>query len=368
MTKIEWTHRPGTKGESWNPIVGCSITSPGCTNCYAMSMAARIERMQPASHYAGTTKPTKAGPVWTGKLVLAPEHILTAPLRATKPRTYFVNSMGDVFHEDVPDAWIDIVFAVMALTPQHTYILLTKRGERMQVYLSRGDDEHGDYFERLSDAAVKLTDDPCSAHVESVNWPLPNVWLGVSTERQQEADERIPHLLATPAAVRFISAEPLLGPIDLTIPVYHDAVGVSHRGYLRDKGEPDDYQFHSPKIDWVIVGGESGPDARPMHPEWAKSLRDQCSNGNVPFFFKQWGEWTPGENVERQKGSVRVAYNDGPFAGGDWAFGSELMEVDGHCDDEPDLYRVGKHEAGRFLDGREHSEWPIAAAAAEVAA
>lgn len=375
MTKIEWTHRPGTKGESWNPIVGCSITSPGCTNCYAMAQAARIERMSGnrPTHYAGTTQPSKAGAVWTGKVALAPEHILTAPMRASKPRTYFVNSMGDVFHEDVPDEWIDRVFAVMALSPQHTFIVLTKRAERMRNYLLRGDDEHGDYFERLADAAVELTLSPCSAYVESVNWPLPNVWLGVSTERQQEADERIPHLLATPAAVRFISAEPLLGPLDL---IALNLIGGRRLDVLQSYtsvplAEPGHWAHEPnelPSLDWVIVGGESGPDARPMHPDWARSLRDQCSAAGVPFFFKQWGEWTPGENVQRQKGSVRVAYNDGPFDGDDWHFGSELMEEVGHVDDEPDLYRVGKDEAGRLLDGREHTEWPCTLAGAEVAA
>ena len=209
MTKIEWT------GKTWNPIVGCSIVSPGCTNCYAMKMAARLEAMGdaavkackavPAAHYAGTTKWVNGKPGWTGKVALAPDDILTKPLRTRKPTTWFVNSMGDLFHEDVPDEWIDRVFAVMALCPQHTFQVLTKCSARMQAYMTRGDDEHGDYFERLSDAAVALTSSPCAAHVESVNWPLPNVWIGVSAEDQKRADERIPDLLATPAAVRFVS-------------------------------------------------------------------------------------------------------------------------------------------------------------------
>ena len=133
-TGIEWTDA------TWNPIVGCSVVSPGCTHCYAMSMAARIEKMTPGSHYAGLTDASKAGPVWNGRLALAPDHILTQPLRWQKPRRIFVNSMGDLFHEDVPDDWIDRVFAVMALAPQHTFQVLTKRAERMRNYLLRDPD------------------------------------------------------------------------------------------------------------------------------------------------------------------------------------------------------------------------------------
>lgn len=175
MTKIEWTEK------TWNPIVGCSIVSPGCTNCYAMKMAARLEAMAgdglddngyavrgtgPLDHYRGTTKRSKAGAVWTGKVALAPDHIITAPLRRRKPTMYFVNSMGDLFHEDVPDEWIDRVFAVMTMCPQHTFQVLTKRSARMLDYVSRGADEHGDYFERLSDAAVAISNSPCAADVE----------------------------------------------------------------------------------------------------------------------------------------------------------------------------------------------------------
>ena len=129
-TGIEWTDA------TWNPVVGCSIVSPGCTNCYAMQMAARIEKMQPESHYAGTTKRVNGNAVWTGKVALAPDHILTAPLRWKKPRRIFVNPMGDLFHESIPDAWIDRVFAVMALAPQHRFQLLTKRAKRMREYCS----------------------------------------------------------------------------------------------------------------------------------------------------------------------------------------------------------------------------------------
>lgn len=205
VTTIEWTNR------TWNPVVGCSVTSPGCTNCYAMRQAARIERMfKSNTHYAGTTTQSKAGPVFNGTVRLAPQHILTEPLRWKKPQKIFVNSMGDLFHENVPDAWIDKVFAIMALCPQHTFQVLTKRAERMREYVTA-----------LAAAAERLgchVDPKDRSTITKVlhQVPLPNVWLGVSTEDQQRADERIPHLLATPAAILFISAEPLLGPIDLT--------------------------------------------------------------------------------------------------------------------------------------------------------
>jgi len=330
MTKIEWTER------TWNPIVGCSIVSPGCTNCYAMQMAARIERMSPKlDHYKGLTKRVNGKAVWTGKLALAPESTLLLPLRTKKPTMWFVNSMSDLFHEDVPDEWIDRVFAVMALTPQHTYQVLTKRSARMREYVNG-------LYERAMDGETNFARDVVG-HCEGLNaifgrtkWPFPNVWLGVSCERQQEADERIPDLLATPAAVRFVSAEPLLGPIDFTdvagkvpeygsTPAHGTDVLTPHNRILR------------PQIDWIIVGGESGPNARPMHPDWARAIRDQCAAAGVPFFFKQWGEWVSG-------GPGRIH----------WSECRELKSWGGGCYSA----RVGKARAGRLLDGREHNDMP----------
>ena len=313
-SKIEWTE------QTWNPIAGCSIVSPGCSNCYAMRQAARIERMGSAPHYAGLTKVVNGNPVWTGKLAQAPDHIWLEPLQRRKPTMYFVNSMSDLFHEDVPDEWIDRAFAVMALCPQHTFQVLTKRSERMRRYVTIGGSSW-----RVLDAMCRLTR---TTGAQSL-WPVPNVWVGVSAERQREADQRIPDLLATYAAVRFVSAEPLLGPIDLNAPIYHNSVGISHKGYLRNKSEPDDYQFHSPKFDWVIVGGEFGPGARPMHPDWARSIRDQCQTAGIAFFFKQWGAWWP----DSQRTGVELPNN-------------------GHAT------RVGKKAAGRLLDGREWNGMP----------
>lgn len=231
------------------------------------------------------------------------------------PTTWFVNSMGDIFHEDVPDEWIDQVFAVMALTPQHTYQVLTKRSARMREYVSGARDRivRGATVE-LPPRTTKRTKIiyRSSTRVGSEwTWPLPNVWLGVSTERQKEADERIPDLLATPAAVRFISAEPLLGPIDLR------HIAPTDTGYINALSSST-----GPNLDWVIVGGENGE--RPMHPDHARALRDQSTAAGTPFFFKQWGTNIPDQERE---GRYR---------------------------------RVPKRIAGRTLDGIEHNGMPEA--------
>lgn len=363
-TGIEWADA------TWNPIVGCSIVSPGCTNCYAMKMAARIEAMQPEGHYAGLTQPSKAGPVWTGKLALAPDSILTQPLRWKNPRTIFVNSMGDLFHEDAPDESIDKVFAIMALAPQHTFLVLTKRAARMQTYVEAVGGK-GDAPKRWLMTTVPGIRDLFDAFVNGFGqhkgsalcrWPLPNVWLGVSTERQLEADERIPLLLATPAAKRFISAEPLLGPIDLQRNIGgtlwiggqrgHDG---THCGIGTPECPRERHHHHDdrcePGLDWVIAGGESGKDARPMHPDWARGLRDQCAAARVPFFFKQWGEWTPSDPQ-----GIHASPHNGwmPLSGASLPKETELYPENGAAFIE----RVGKARAGRLLDGVEHSERP----------
>lgn len=373
-TAIEWTHRPGTRGETWNPVVGCDVFSPGCTNCYAMRMAARLERMGIAPHYAGTTKATKAGAVWTGRIAPAPERTLLAPLRWTEPRTVFVNSMGDLFHEAIPDEVIDRIFAVMALASQHTFIVLTKRSARMRDYVSGFDCDGARRFS-VADAAGKLMEDGDDVHDEVANavWPLSNVWIGVSAEDQRRADERIPDLLATPAAIRFVSAEPLLGPINFRRIISRrdgghdrfdalDPMGERGRGACVD-GRPMPPLPPMTRLNWIIVGGESGPDARPMHPDWARSIRDQCAAAGVPLFFKQWGEWAPGEcaGFSPRRTECTASLPFGAFGNDQrWDYGSvtpresEFM----HRDDEADLYRLGKKRAGRLLDGREHSQFP----------
>lgn len=255
MTKIEWVrNKDGTRGLTWNPVVGCSIHSPGCTNCYAMRQAARLLD-RPGSHYQGTTKRVNGNAVWTGKLALAPEATLLAPFRRKKPATYFVNSMSDLFHEDIPIEWIMLTYAVMAATPHHTYQVLTKRARYMRITLS---DEHFWSGVRACQSELGIPERISSDHI----------WQGVSAEDQRRWDERKEDLRNTPAAVHFVSFEPLLGPVVEPRPI-------------------------SDFAQWVIVGGESGPGARLMHLEWVRSIRDQCRNAHVAFFFKQWGGLRP---------------------------------------------------------------------------
>lgn len=361
-TSIEWTE------QTWNPIVGCSIVSPGCTNCYAMKMAARIEAMGNQPRYAGTTRKVNGKAVWTGKLVQAPDSAFLAPLKRKKPTTYFVNSMGDLFHEDCPDEWIDRVFAVMALSPQHTFQVLTKRAGRMREYMTSPDRKRLIAAQSMPISCLPAADGGHQARIKLDHFsacfagagPFPNIWLGVSTERQQEADERIPLLLQTPAAVWFISAEPLLGGLDLTSIVFDRRYGSGLLNALT--GEQRGHVPNSPlgstgRLDWVIAGGESGPAARPMHPDWARDLRDQCSEAGVPFFFKQWGEWAPGECADfTPTRSERIA----SWFVDEWSFATVTPSVSAetHHDDAPDLYRIGKGRAGRKLDGVEHNGFP----------
>jgi len=249
---------------------------------------------------------------------------------------------GDLFHEAVPDDWIDRVFAVMALAPKHTFQLLTKRPERARDYVHRCD--HNRHHPAMDYAAIMaFTGQWTTPALDLLNgWPLPNVWLGTSVEDQPTADARIPHLLATPAAVRFVSAEPLLGPVDLR------SVRLGHMPATA-------------RLDWVIVGGESGPGARPMHRDWARSLRDQCAATCVPFFFKQWGEWVPQSMIsvgdfaaDVRPGEVRIVHPSGRT-------GVESLRATGGRNSEPGschMKRVGKTRAGRRLDGRTHDAVP----------
>lgn len=323
-SKIEWTE------ETWNPIAGCSILSPGCHNCYAMRMAGRLEAMG-QKKYAGTTKDGR----WTGRINFE-EAALSIPLRKKKPTTWFVNSMSDLFHADVPFEFIDRVFAVMALCPQHTFQVLTKRAARMAEWSARFD---------LPIVPLSLGRQPDD--VFEAKWPLPNVWLGVSCEDQKRADERIPHLLRCPAKVRFLSCEPLLGPVELrrwtldgwlesceeTVDGDDEFSCVGCPGY-----GPDCRGVWNRPIHQVIVGGESGPGARPVHPDWVRSIRDQCQAAGVKYFFKQWGEWLP--------------HSQSQYVGAHFS-------VQRHKFDDDNLAsRVGKKAAGRLLDGREWNEMP----------
>lgn len=351
-SSIEWTDA------TWNPITGCSVVSPGCTNCYAMRLAGT--RLQHHPSRAGLTRDSKAGPAWTGE-VRFNEQWLDQPLRWKRPRRVFTCAHGDLFHESVPDEWIDQVFAVMALAPQHTFQVLTKRAKRMRSYMTGGGALPW-LRARISDAAFKTNGVGSAFRAKEAPWPLPNVWLGVSAEDQQRADQRIPDLLATPAAVRWVSAEPLLGQIALgqIDPSEGDTRRINATTgevWYPGCGSVSSQTLSGPRIDWVVAGGESGPGARPMHPTWARSLRDQCAAGGVPFHFKQWGEHLTVYDRDaddpdwRRCDTIRHQTPDGRWlnlAGGHGFHGDNVVRVD----------RVGKTKAGRLLDGREHNEAP----------
>lgn len=395
-TKIEWTDA------TWNIINGCSVHTPGCTNCYAMLLAGTRLAGHPSR--AGLTTMSKAGPVWTGEVRLY-EPWLTQPLEWSKPRDIFVCAHGDLFHEAVTDAMLNQVFAVMAICAaqgrKHRFQILTKRSARMRAFINGFQDQGEGFGEALAYVARKagLDREGGLAVTDAMTWPLPNVWLGVSTEDQRRADERIPDLLATPAAVRWISAEPLLGAIDLE----HVAAPVGEGDDEFEDGDwklnallagscyefkGDDGYWYSgdgpehPALDWVVVGGESGRGARPMHHTWARQLRDQCAAADVPFLFKQWGEWAPicamsedlidslympapvrdPEASRRCKVDQLVMHNDGEtFSLTDMsrqrATGSRLMFQQGY--DGMSMYAVGKKRAGRLLDGATHDGMPV---------
>lgn len=283
-TGIEWTMGDdGTSGETWNPTDGCKVCSPGCANCYAMRFAGRFAK--PGERYHGlVTIGKNKRAIWTGKGRLDAGK-LAKPLRWRKPRRIFVNSMSDLFYEEFTNEEIAAVVGVMAACPQHTFQVLTKRARRMREWFEWAgrlnlDDIRMAARREVRAEAVYIAD----AVRRGTTWPLPNVWLGVSVENQDAADERIPELLATPAAVRFLSCEPLLGPVDLRrvrpSPMPIDAL-TGRWAVPHQQGNQE------PRVHWVIAGCESGPGARPAKVDWYRSLRDQCKAAAVPFFLKQ---------------------------------------------------------------------------------
>ena len=348
-TGIVWTD------ETWNPVTGCTKVSQGCKHCYAERDWQRLQHL-----------PRFAGRAFTD-VVCHPER-LDQPLRWSKPRRVFVNSMSDLFHDDVPDEFIDEVFAVMALATQHTFQVLTKRPERMRDYML--DPAMNNRF-GMARARIFYAHSVCDCDVWMSGQqfrPLPNVWLGVSVEDQATADERIPILLQTPAAVRWISAEPLLGPIDLTSLMYYPCPNADDMTMDPGTGSYEccrQCEFtgigNDIGIDWVVAGGESGPKARPSHPDWFRSLRDQCAEAGVAFLFKQWGGWIPYEHdahspfMHSQHGDFFDASRLPDFESGEWE-----MQREWHFDWASQLLarRVSKRAAGRLLDGVQHDEYP----------
>ena len=277
-SKIEWCDR------TWNPVTGCTKISPGCANCYAERISKRL---------AGRCGYPEDDPF---TVTFHPER-LDEPLKWRKPSRVFVCSMSDIFHDKVEPIQLGLILNTIKKCPQHTFMILTKRPEIMK-----------DHFYS-----------PMLNHF----FGLKNLWLGVTAENQEQANKRIPVLLQIPAAVRFVSVEPMLSPVDISLWFVS--------GYM----EPP----HDDVLNLVICGGESGPGARPLHPDWARSLRDQCQGAGVPFLFKQWGEWLP------QKEWLEQETN--PDAERNW------VRVDGRR-----MYRVGKKSAGRLLDGRTWDEYP----------
>lgn len=288
-TKIEWAANPdGTQGETWNPVTGCTPAGKGCAHCYAARMHGRFQE----SLYGGRPFST----------VVCHEDRLDQPLKWKKPRTVFVDSMGDLFHENASKVFISRAVDMMERCKQHTFIILTKR------------------IRRVYDLADIWTED----------FPK-NVFIGPSCSTQDEADRDIPGALSIPGNI-IVSLEPLLGPVDLS-------------AWLGKNLLPSQHCLSNWVIDGlsgVIVGGETGPGARPMHPDWVRSLRDQCAETNTPFFFKQWGEWLHGSMYRE---CLRELPND-------------LARLP-HLPASIGQYaRIGKRRAGRLLDGRTHDDLP----------
>lgn len=307
--KISWLNMPGYKPETWNPIIGCSKVSTGCDNCYAEKFAFRIvnmlEKSKSETYHVYQNAANKQG--WTGRTALNTDHI-DKPMKWKDKRMVLVCSMGDLFHENVPFEWIDAVFSVMSDNDQHIYILLTKRPHKVEAFFDWKKNNLG------------------------FDWaPKDNIWFGVTIENQEQANKRLPYLNYFYAAVKFVSVEPMLSAID-----FSESIGETlkwHAGGLKNC------------ISWVICGGESGNKARPMHPDWVRFLRDQCRLAEVPFFFKQWGEWGIVSGLGNQKG--KICFNSSGRE--QWLpshFGYSVMK------------KIGRNAAGNLLDGEQHHNWP----------
>ena len=332
-TKIEWADM------TINPVVGCSHCSPGCDNCYAERFAARLARNpKTAEKYKGVVDENGK---WTGKISERDESVFDRLPKT--PKRIFIGSMTDLFFsgvDDTPRQAVSLVggsevefapdtmhvrVAMLLLQigkhRQHTFMVLTKRAENMET-------------------VMKLM----------LKRPLPNLWLGVTVCNQAEADAKIPILLQTPAAVRFVSVEPCLGPVDLGHLSWTDIIGstaeknaLTGKTWIQGNCGESSQTLQGNRLGWVICGGETGPGARPMHPDWVRSLRDQCQAAGTPFFFKSWGEWV----TENQSPEDILLPGQSTMPHG-WK-GRKY---------EDSVYRVGKRRAGRLLDGVEHNEFP----------
>lgn len=331
-TKISWVINPdGTPGETINPVVGCSKVSVGCQNCYAESMARRLANMKYPQYDQVVEYGFKGNEFlprfhgWNGKTAFVTSE-LKKPYKWKKPRTIFVSSMGDLFHESVDVEWQNSVMEMVMCCPQHTFLFLSKRATNMYEY---------------------FRDFP---------YTLRNVAVGVSVEDQATANERIPVLLQIPAAKRFISYEPAIGPVDFSRFIQCDHAACNDYG----TGPCDTSPCPSRPIASIIVGGESGPKARPMHPAWVRSVRDLCAAVGVPFMFKQWGEWAPydGSSPDICDFSEQTKYRTMEWENGKWNdVGYPLWcDFEDNLDAEECTGRVGSKKAGNMIDGRTHTE------------
>lgn len=397
MSKIEWTDK------TWNPIVGCKKVSDGCRNCYAMYVADRQDKQMHQEKYAGlVTVLNNKERNWNGEVKFVWEDLFK-PLFWKKPCKIFVNSMSDLFYEKLTVEQIACIFAVFILAPQHQYMVLTKRAKRMSEILNSKEfvDKlhyvlqyvkwwYGTEIAARKNPALKKY--PWSENEKILEFirkyydenksfngldgpekvmsygelkgmlPLPNVFLGVSVEDQKAADERIQWLLATPAHTRFLSCEPLLGPLDLGHVKYGNIyVDCMKKINVQCWNESQTAcKVHTAKIDWVIVGGESGRYARPMNREWALKLRDACISNNVPFFFKQWGEWVSLDYLEVDAVDSTFFYEN-PKRDLIHVIPNKRNPKLVHNWEEPlnISVKVGKKKAGRSLSGEYYNQFPI---------
>lgn len=335
-TSIAWAD------STFNPWIGCTKVGPGCDHCYAEAWDRRFAVSGHAMRWGLHAKRTRTSAANWRKPLQWQANAAAFQAEHGRRQRVFCSSLADVFDNAVDPAWRADLFDLIKATPDLDWLLLTKR--------------IGNAWKMMADA--------CGWSQASLKLPLPNVWLGATIVNQEEAERDIPKLLAVPARVRFLSMEPLLGPVDIGRWLgpqcdHGSATGPDGVGGVMCPLCMGTSCGACQGLSWVIVGGESGSKARPMYPGWARSLRDQCAAAGVPMLFKQWGEWTPGENVERVRGTVDTAFL---WDEDNWSVHPLNLATDhGHIDDQPDLYRVGKKAAGRLLDGCTHDAFPVAA-------
>lgn len=335
-SNIEWLRPPWVKrGATWNMIGGCERISPGCENCWAERDTARFAVNPATPRFKGLAQFRPDGEArWSREVRPWPDK-LAEPLRWREPRGVFVCSKSDLFHRDVPFEFIAAVFGVMAACPQHTFFVLTKRPARALewfAWVQRRERDGmsvfpGDTAEWRIGQMLVYSASKNGIQVRHGNqpWPLPNVFFGATMEDQQRADERLLDLVQIPAALRWVSYEPAVGPLALGL-----------LGTL-PKTVTEAYTLVADRIGWIVAGGESGHGARPAHPKWFRDVRDECAAAQIPFFFKQWGSWQSVDQSDDMVGKVQeFVWPDGTIA-----------------------FKLGKKRAGRLLDGVEHSAYPV---------